>query len=69
MPNLHISGQEFENIIVMLQISALEFVLFQSLVKKIKIPKFGTKNALFGIFALEFEKTAVIFEISSPKFA
>ena len=34
MPNLHIFGQEFENIIVMLQISALEFVLFQSLVKK-----------------------------------
>ena len=33
-----------------------------------KICKFGTKNALLGIFGLEFEKTIVIFEISSLKF-
>ena len=34
MPNLHSLGLEFENIIVMFQISVLEFVLFQSLVQK-----------------------------------
>ena len=34
MPNLRIFGLEFENIIVMFQISVLEFVLLQSLVQK-----------------------------------
>ena len=33
MPNLRISGLQFENIIVMFQISALDFVLLQSLVQ------------------------------------
>ena len=31
-----------------------------------KIPKFGTKNALFGYFWLEFENNILIFEINSP---
>ena len=39
MPYLSISGLEFENNIVTFKIS-----------KEIKIPKFGTKNALFGYF-------------------
>ena len=30
--------------------------------------KFGIKNALLGIFGLEFEKTIVIFEISTLRF-
>ena len=34
MPNLCVLGLEFENIIVMFQISVLEFVLLQSLVQK-----------------------------------
>ena len=34
MPNLCVFGLEFENIIVMFQISVLEFVLLQSLVQK-----------------------------------
>ena len=34
MPNLCIFGQEFENIIVMFQISVLEFFMLQSLVQK-----------------------------------
>ena len=34
MPNLGILGLEFENIIVMFQISVLEFALLQSLVQK-----------------------------------
>ena len=34
-----------------------------------KMPKFWTKNALFGYFGLEFQKTIVIFEISTLEFA
>ena len=34
MPNLRIFGWELENIIVMFQISVLEFVLLQSFVQK-----------------------------------
>ena len=46
--------------------------------KETKMPKFGTKNALFGcfwpkmsdlgIFGLEFENNTVIFEISTLEF-
>ena len=32
------------------------------------MPKFGTKNDFLGIFGLEFQKTIVIFEISTLKF-
>ena len=32
------------------------------------MPKFGTKNAYFGIFELEFENNNVIFETSTLKF-
>ena len=34
MPNLRIFGQEFENNIVMIQITVLEFVLLQRFVQK-----------------------------------
>ena len=44
MPNLSIVELEFENTIVIFEISVLEIVLLQSLVPK-KILKFGTKNA------------------------
>ena len=43
MPNLRIFGLEFENNIVMIQITILEFVLLQSFVQKKEIPKFGPK--------------------------
>ena len=33
-----------------------------------KVPEFGTKNALFWYFWLEFYKTIVIFKISTLKF-
>ena len=33
-----------------------------------KMPKFGTKNALFGNFGLRIKKTIVIFEISTLEF-
>ena len=35
---------------------------------KIRIFKFGTKNALFGCFGQQFQKTIVIFEISALQF-
>ena len=34
MPNMDIFGMEFENTIVIIEISALEFVLLQSLTQK-----------------------------------
>ena len=37
--------------------------------EKPKTPKFGIKNDFLGIFGLEFQKTIVIFEINSLKFA
>ena len=33
-----------------------------------KIPKLGTKKALFGYFGMEFEKNIAIFEISVLEF-
>ena len=51
MPYLGIFGLEFEKAIVIFEISTLEFGL-----KKAKITEFGTKNALFEYFGLEFEK-------------
>ena len=36
--------------------------------EKMKMSKFGTKNALFGIFWLEFENNILIFEISTLNF-
>ena len=44
MSDLGIFGLEFENNIAIFEISVLEFVLFQSLVQKIKILKFETRN-------------------------
>ena len=46
MSYLGIFGLEFEKNIVVLEISTLEF----HPLKKIKMAKFGTKNALFGYF-------------------
>ena len=72
MPDLRIFWITFENTIFIFEIYVLEFVLLQSLVqktkimKKTKMPKFGTKNASFGYFALEFENNIVIFEINTP---
>ena len=33
------------------------------------MPKFGTKNALFGNLGLDFENNIVIFEVSTLEFA
>ena len=50
MSDFHILGLELENIIVIFEISVLEFPLLQSLVK-INFLTFGTKNALFEYFS------------------
>ena len=41
-------GQQFRKTIAIFATRALEFVLLQSLVQKIKILKFGTKNSRFA---------------------
>ena len=61
IPKLSVVGLEFENIIVMFQISVLEFVLLESVVQKLKSLNLGPKMPYFGIFGLELEKI-VIFE-------
>ena len=50
MRYLGIFGLEFENIIVILEITAPEFALLQSLVQKINVLIFRTKNARFACF-------------------
>ena len=49
MPELCILGLEFENNIVIFEISTLGFVSLQNFAEK-KMPKFWTKDALFGYF-------------------
>ena len=48
MPYWGIFELEFENAIVIFEMSTLEYVILQNFAKEIKMPKFGTKNALFG---------------------
>ena len=64
-----ILGLEFENNFSIFEKTSLEFSELQNFVKKIKVPKLGTQNALFGYFwARSLQKTIVIFEISTLKF-
>ena len=49
-------GQQFWKTIVIFEVSALEFVLLQSLVQKLKSLNLGTKMPDMGIFRLELEK-------------
>ena len=53
MPYLGIFGLEFENDFVIFEIipSSSSVAKFR---EKTRMPKFGIKNALFGIFWLEF---------------
>ena len=50
MNDLGIFDLEVGNNIVIFEISTFELVYLQNFAKKTKIPKFGTKNALFGYF-------------------
>ena len=54
MPNLSVFELKFENTIVIIEISALEFVLFESLVQKKKSLHLGPKMCYLGTFGREF---------------
>ena len=54
MFHLGIFGQEFYKIIVIFEISILKFCQIPKLRKKTQMPKFGTQNALFRSFGVEF---------------
>ena len=45
-----------------------QICLFAKFHRKTKMPKFGTKNALFGYFWARILKSFVIYEISTLKF-
>ena len=68
MPNLRILGLEFEDAIVMFQISILELVLIANFAKKQKFLNLGPKICDSGIFGLEFETDIVMLEISTLDF-
>ena len=59
---------EFENNILILEISTLEFTLLQTFRKKQKCINLGPNAPYLGIFGLELENNIVIFEISSVEF-
>ena len=65
-PCLVISRLEFENNIVIFEISALDFITNFGV--KIKNIKFESKNVLFDILAPELENHIVIFEINTLEF-
>ena len=54
MPDFCILGLEFENIIVIFEISTLEFVKFQNFAEKQKYLNFGPKMPYLGNFGWEF---------------
>ena len=62
MPDLCIFGLEFDNNIVIIEISALEFVYLYNFVKAQKYLNLGPKMPYLVIFGLEIEKSSVIFE-------
>ena len=53
MPYLSVFGLKFENNIVIFEISALKFGKYCEIMK---MPKFGTKNALFAYFLARISK-------------
>ena len=61
-------GLQFGSNIVRFEISTLAFVSFQVLEKKMKIPKFGGKKALFGYFWVRSLNYFFIFEVSTFQF-
>ena len=65
-PDLHIFGLEFENIIVIFEISTLDSVKVWC--KKQEFLNLGPKMFDLGSFWLEFENNIVVFEISNLEF-
>ena len=69
MPYLGIFGLELKKTYVIFKISTLEFCLTAEYREIMKMPKFGTKSALFGYFwARILKKTIVIFETNTLEF-
>ena len=78
MPDLGILGLEFENNIVIFEISSLEFIELLNLTEKQKCLNLGPKMPYLGIFdkncffwvflGKSFKNTVVTFEISTLKF-
>ena len=68
MPDLGIFGLEFENKIVIFEISTLEFVQLQNIVEKQQCLNLGPKMLDFCIFGKEFENNILIFEINTVEF-
>ena len=67
MPDFGTFGLEFGINIVIIETSALEFVLLHSLVQK-KSLNLGPIVPCLGIFGLELENNIVIFEINALEF-
>ena len=63
-----IFGLEFENNIVIFEISTLNLSNGKILRKKQKCLNFGPKMPYLVIFGLEFQSSIVIFEISTLEF-
>ena len=59
-------GLEYENNIVIFEISTLEFVQFVKFCEKIKMHKFGTKNAFFGYCWARILKKLLYYRKSAP---
>ena len=59
-------GLEYENNIAIFEISILEFVQFVKFCEKMKMPKFGTKNAFFGYFWARILKKLLYYRKSTP---
>ena len=65
MPFLTIFVLEFENDIIIFEITALQFA---NMVEKQKLLNLGLKMAYLGIFGTEFQKIIAVFEISVLEF-
>ena len=66
MPFLTIFVLEFENGIIIFEITALQFA---NMVKKQKLLNLGLKMPYLGIFGTEFQKIIAVFEISVLEFS
>ena len=68
MPDLAIFGLEFENNILIFEMSTLKSAYLQHFTKKQKCLTLGPKVPDLGILGLEFENNIVIFEINTLEF-
>ena len=68
MPDLEILGLEFENNIVIFEISTLEFVQLPNIMEKQQCLNLEPNMPDFCIFGQEFENNIPIFEINTLGF-